>query len=573
MNSSIHTPIEYKDWFLANEPDCSELIQQKEEVKKQNELPLISIVIPVYNPPLNILRDTIDSVINQTYCVWELCVSNASLENKKLSKLLIRYARKDKRIRIITLKANNGIAANTNLAIEATTGDYIAFLDHDDLLAPFTLYEVWKAILSRPQADVISSDEDRISADALMRYDPCFRPEFSPDILRNNNYMPHFLVVKKDLGERVGWFRVGYEGAQDHDFILRTTEIAQQIVRIPKVLYHWRAIASSAALTHDAKPYSHLAGHRAISDHLWRIRRYGKVENGHGPNYHKVSYCLYPFQKVSVLIAHYGHSYTNLKFCINSIQEKTEYPNYEIIILDFDSQSSNLREAQFDNSVVPVKIFLTQESPSLSYYSVLNKLASKATGDLLLFIDENSQIFDEDWLSKLVEHAIWSENGAIGGMILYSECDLIYQAGYIVGGENGVIKAYNKFPSEWPGYFGMLKYTRNVSALPITCLMVSKHLFDKLNGFNEAYTQFFGDVDFCIRAMELGKLNVWTPYSKIRFNEEAGTQGQTRESKSEISSDLDLFVKMQSQLLRKGDPFYNPNLSLKSANYEIKSST
>ena len=326
----------YDKWIAANEPSLSALKAQHTKANDFGYKPLISLIMPVWNTPKEILNQTISSVLQQTYGNWELCITDGN-SNPETKKVLSYWAKKDRRIRIKFLDENKGIAVNSNEALSLAQGEFVAFLDHDDTLAPFALHEVIGVINEHAEVDVIYSDEDKIDEKDGKRCDPYFKPDYSPDLLMSNNYMPHFLVIRKRLGGQVGWLRDGFDGAQDYDLVLRATSSARSVIHIPKVLYHWRATPGSAAASTNAKPHSSQAGQRALLDHLKSIQLEGEVLPGPLPNTYQVRPRIMGRPLVSIIIPNKDHA-AALEKCISSVVTKTTYPHYEILIVENQSR-------------------------------------------------------------------------------------------------------------------------------------------------------------------------------------------------------------------------------------------
>ncbi len=326
---------DYHIWISQNEPTKTQLANQSVEASSLDYQPLISIILPVWNTPSEILDQTITSVIDQTYRNWELCIADGC-SNLETQQTLSNWANMDDRIHVEFLEENEGIALNSNAAVALAQGDFIGFLDHDDLLAPCALFEVVHRLQANDNVDVLYSDEDKIDENGG-RFDPFFKPEFSPDYLRSVNYMPHFLVVRKSLGDEVGWLQKGYDGAQDYDLILRLVEKARSIVHIPVVLYHWRVWAASTASGSEAKPYANNAGKKALQEHLDRVGLLAEVQNGHSSTFYRIRYHIQGSPRVSIIIPNQDHA-SDLKVCMDSIFQKTSYTNYEILLVENGSK-------------------------------------------------------------------------------------------------------------------------------------------------------------------------------------------------------------------------------------------
>jgi len=339
----------FHQWIRNNEPNVIDLDLQKQRAQQLPVQPLISLLIPVFNPPVHILAQTLASVANQTYANFECWIANGDPSNLEVKNLLEARAKADPRFKVLQLESNRGIAGNTNAAARMVSGSYVGFLDHDDLLAPSALFEVALSLWLDPAIDLIFSDEDVIDQKGK-RFDPFFKPGFSPDLMRSMNYMCHFLVVKRSLAESLGWLREGYDGAQDFDFILRAAELAQKIHRIPKILYHWRSSEGSTADNLFAKPYASATGMRALQDHLHRTNKEGKVSTNFMPTWYRIDFTLTENPLISIIVPNHNHA-SDLRVLIDSIYSKSTYQNFEILIMENNSSEQDI----FD--LYPVQLF------------------------------------------------------------------------------------------------------------------------------------------------------------------------------------------------------------------------
>jgi len=326
----------YRQWIKNNEPDPKQLEEQKKSARSLPFQPTISLLIPVYNPPLDVLVETLDSVASQTYPNWECCISNGDPSNQAIKEHLDARTRLDARFHVIHLNQNLGIAGNTNAAAALASGDFVGFLDHDDTLAPFALFEIARTLSIDPDIEILYSDEDVLD-ERGRRVEPFFKPGFSPDLMRSMNYMCHFFVISKRLGDTLGWLRTGFDGAQDFDFILRAAERAKKIHRIPKILYHWRSVKGSTASDYYAKPYATEAGIKALEDHLRRNQQEGVVIPNYMPTWYRINYALPDKPLVSIIIPNHDHA-DDLRTLTTSILEKSTYTNFEILIVENNSQ-------------------------------------------------------------------------------------------------------------------------------------------------------------------------------------------------------------------------------------------
>jgi len=557
----------YSRWIAMNEPSIEKSLVQK-SIKFKYE-PKISIVVPVWNTPKRFLIDMIKSVLSQTYSNWELCIADGASKEGYIKEVLEEYAKKDNKIKIKYLTENKGIAGNSNEALSLATGEYVALLDHDDILAPFALFEIVKAINENKNADFIYSDEDKISEDGTTRLDPRFKPDWSPDTLRSYNYITHLSVIKKELLNEVGWFREGYDGSQDYDLILRCTEKANKIVHIPKILYHWRMTQNSTAQNQNSKLYAYDAAKKALKDHLDRIGQKGKVNDGPFLGSYKIEYDMTDNYKVSIIIPNKDHK-EDLERCINSILTKSTYKNYEIIIVENHSKEEktfeyyNYIKNRYEN------IILLEWKDAFNYSAVNNFAAKYAKGDILLFLNNDTEVINENWLEEMIQYVQRKDVGAVGAKLYYPD-DTIQHAGIIIGlfGVSGHSHKY--FPKYSFGYFGRLVIVQNLSAVTGACLMMRKDVFSEVEGFDERYPLAASDVDICLKAREKGYLVVWTPYAEL-YHFESKSRGcvDTPEKLESYRKEIELFKKKWGYIFNSGDPYYNPNLTLEKEDFSIR---
>lgn len=561
VRSRLTSSNEYQSWIAENEPSRKTLELQRQTSRASFGRPLISIITPVYNTPVSILEATIQSVISQTSDNWELCIANGSPDNILIRQLLHRYAAKDKRIKIHHLDYNRGIAGNTNAAIDISSGEFVAFLDHDDLLAPFALYTVLDVINQNPLVDMIYSDEDKITANGKERYEPFFKPAFNPDYLRSINYIAHFLVIRRSVGSHVGWFQDGVEGSQDYDLILRVAEKARMIAHCPQILYHWRAIPGSAALASSEKDYATESGIRALKNHLHRMQIEGSVSQAFMPTSYRVSFAFNKSTKVSIVIPSRDHA-NDLELCVRSILEKSTYKNFEILIIENNSQEESTF-ALYKNLIKHTNVRLVEyhETP-FNYSNINNYAAGHARGNALLFLNNDTEVISPDWLESMVEHICRPAVGIVGAKLYYPD-DTIQHGGVVIGIGGIAGHVHKHLPRSFPGSFGRLMLQQNFSAVTAACLMVKRQVFNDIQGFDPKFQLAFGDVDFCLKVRSKGHLVVWTPYAEL-YHHESKTRGyeDTEEKLQRYYSEYKMFRRKWPEALVTGDEYYNPNLTL-----------
>ncbi len=556
--------VDYEQWYENHKALPEELEKQKNEKWKRK--PLISIVVPVYNTPQVFLRQMIESVQNQSYSEWELCIGNASPENKEMKKILEEY-KNDARIKEVEIPENKGISQNTNRAMEIASGEWIGLLDHDDLLAPNALYEIAKAVNEHPDAEVIYTDEDKVTTDLKEHFQPHLKPDFNLDLLRSNNYICHFFVASRDLIKRVGGFRPEFNGAQDYDLILRCTEQAKQIVHIPKILYHWRVHKASTADNPASKMYAFDAGKRAIEEHLVRCRTKGTVQHTKDLGFYRVKYEVCGEPLVSIIIPNKDQSEA-LKKCLDSIREKTSYRNYEIIIVENNSEEPET--FAFYKKIAGEKIKIVTWEGEFNYSAINNFGVRHARGDYLLLLNNDVEIINGDWLTEMLSHCQRKEVGIVGAKLYYPD-NTIQHAGIIIGIGGVAGSVFVGLPRAFSGYLHKASIQLDLSAVTAACMLVKRSVFEQVGGLEEKLKVAFNDVDFCLRVREKGYLVVYDPYVEL-YHYESKTRGaeDTKEKIRRFQTEIEYMRSHWIGLLKKGDPYYNCNLSLTKWDYSLK---
>ena len=556
--------VDYEQWYENHKALPEELEKQKNEKWKRK--PLISIVVPVYNTPQVFLRQMIESVQNQSYSEWELCIGNASPENKEMKKILEEY-KNDARIKEVEIPENKGISQNTNRAMEIASGEWIGLLDHDDLLAPNALYEIAKAVNEHPDAEVIYTDEDKVTTDLKEHFQPHLKPDFNLDLLRSNNYICHFFVASRDLIKRVGGFRPEFNGAQDYDLILRCTEQAKQIVHIPKILYHWRVHKASTADNPASKMYAFDAGKRAIEEHLVRCRTKGTVKHTKDLGFYREKYEVCGEPLVSIIIPNKDQSEA-LKKCLDSIREKTSYRNYEIIIVENNSEEPET--FAFYKKIAGEKIKIVTWEGEFNYSAINNFGVRHARGDYLLLLNNDVEIINGDWLTEMLSHCQRKEVGIVGAKLYYPD-NTIQHAGIIIGIGGVAGSVFVGLPRAFSGYLHKASIQLDLSAVTAACMLVKRSVFEQVGGLEEKLKVAFNDVDFCLRVREKGYLVVYDPYAEL-YHYESKTRGaeDTKEKIRRFQTEIEYMRSHWIGLLKKGDPYYNCNLSLTKWDYSLK---
>ncbi len=555
----------YDAWIAQHEPSQRELNMQRKTGFTIE--PKISIAVPTFNTPREFLIEMIESVLSQTYNKWELCIADGGSRGPYLKDILTSYALKDERIKVRFLDGNKGIAGNSNGAISLATGDFIALLDHDDLLAPFALFEVVKAINENPEADFIYSDEDKISEDGNCRCDPHFKPDYAPDTLRSYNYICHLSVIRRCLGEAVGWFRYGFDGSQDYDLFLRTLEKAVRVVHLPKILYHWRVSSSSAAGNTSAKTYAYEAAKRALNDHLKRTGTDGEAHFDSSTCTYRIKYACKSTPLVSIVIPNRDHA-EDLKRCISSIETST-YRNFIITIVENGSQEKEVFEL-YEELTKKDNIQVVRWQKPFNYAAINNYAVPFTSGEVLLFLNNDIEVISPDWMEELLGHALRHEIGAVGAKLYYPD-DTIQHAGVILGLGGVAGHSHKHFARDSNGYCYRPKIVQNLSAVTAACLMMRRTVFKEIGGFDEKYSHAFNDVDLCLRIRERGYLIVFTPHAEL-YHYESKSRGyeDTPEKQKRFKGEIELFQQKWKHVLERGDPYYSPNLTLVREDFSIR---
>lgn len=557
----------YQIWIKNNEPNEKELMEQRNTIFKNS--PKISIVVPMYNTPKNFFEELVDCLIKQTYSNWELCLADGSPKrNKNLEKII----NKDERIVYKFLNENKGISGNTNEAVKLATGDFIALLDHDDLLPIFCLFEIVKTINENPNVEFIYTDEDKIEETKDKRCDPYFKPDFAIDTLRANNYITHLSVFKKELMDKLEGFRDEYNGAQDYDIIIRATELTKNIIHIPKILYHWRVHPNSTAMISDAKPYAYEAGLKVIQDHLKRQGLNAKVTYGGDiPGIYEVQYDVIGNPRVSIIIPN-KDSIKLLKNCINSILKKTTYKNYEIVIIENNSEE----QKTFDyyktiENINKVRV-IKYEEKGFNYSKIINfGVKHCSDSEFVVQLNSDTELITPNWLEKFIGFAQREDIGAVGAR-LYYEDKSIQHAGIVVGICGLAANMLTGLPKGIHAYFGKDCLIQNVTAVTGACLFSRTEIYKKVNYMDEEkFKVAFNDVDFCLKIREKGYKIVYNPYIEL-MHYESKTRGyeDSPEKKKRFENESNNFKRKWKEVLEKGDPYYNLNLSLTTAQYDLK---
>ncbi len=546
----------------------------KQRSAKFDKMVKISILVPLYNTPLNFLDEMIGSVINQTYQNWELCLADGSDDaHDNVGARCQEYREKDKRIVYKKLAANGGISANTNECYTMASGEYIGLFDHDDVLHPSALYEYVK-VINEEGADYLYCDETTFKGDSINNMITLhFKPDFAPDNLRANNYICHFSVFSRRLLEGTELFRSGFDGSQDHDMILRLTSSARKVVHVPKLLYYWRSHKASTASDISAKPYAIAAAKGAVADHLTRcgFKNFEIKSTRAFDTIFEIKYEILSEDKISILIPNKDHL-EDLRRCIHSIQERSTYEDYEIIVIENNSTEKAVFD-YYDTLREQKNITVVTYTGAFNYAKINNFGAGFATGKYLLLLNNDTQVISMNWLEAMLMYAQRPDVGAVGAKLYYGD-RTIQHAGVVIGlgAHRTAGHTHYKINYDNLGYMGRLCYAQNVSAVTGACLMVRKSLYDALGGLDEAFAVALNDVDFCLRIRDKGYLNVFTPFAELYHFESAsrGSDAADSQKAARYEEESALFRGRWKELIAKGDPYYNPNFSLDRSDYSLR---
>jgi GT2 family glycosyltransferase len=528
--------------------------------------PHISIITPTYNTNVKYLKEMLESVLAQTYPYWELCIADDASITDGTREILQDYAAKYNNIKVVFRKSNGHISEASNSALSLASGDYVIFLDDDDMLASNALYEMVKKLNENRTLKFIYSDEDKID-ELSLRYDPHFKSSWNPDMFFSHNYINHLTCIKKEIVDTIGGFRKGYEGSQDYDLFLRVLKHLKEseIAHIPKILYHWRAIKDSTAYDNREKIYTHEAGRKALENYF---EENINVEDGMVANTYKVNYPLPDTHPLVSILIPTRDGYEILSKCVESILKKTTYQNYEILILDNETTCPKTL-AYFDTLTKYKNIHILAYPYPFNYSAINNFGVRHAKGDIIALLNNDVEIITDHWLIEMVSHAIRSDIGAVGAMLYYDN-DTIQHAGVVlgIGGVAGYSHKY--FKKGAAGYFSRLKVVQNFSAVTAACLVVKKDLYQQVGGLDEEQlTVAFNDVDFCLKLQNEGYRNLWTPYVEL-YHHESVSRGEedNKEKRKRFSKEV-IYMKKQWKSILNNDRYYNANLTLKDENFGV----
>ena len=532
----------------------------------------ISVLVPLYNTPEKFLREMIDSVVTQTYKNWELCLADGSDDkHTDVGRICQEYIEKDSRIKYQKIEKNLGIPGNTNVCFSMATGNFIGLFDHDDVMHPSLLFECVKTVCEK-DADYVYTDEATFTSpnldDLIVLH---FKPDYSPDNLRANNYICHFSMFDADLLKKTGLFRPEYDGSQDHDMILRLTEEAKHVCHIPKILYYWRSHPNSVAAESGAKTYAIDAAKRAVHDHMRDY--YGievEVESTRAfPTIFQIKYPINGEPLISIVIPNKDHV-EDLRRCITSIEKKSTWKNYEIVVVENNSVEQSIRDYYKELESDPKVKIVTYEG-GFNYSKINNAGVKETKGEYLLFLNNDTEVISSDWMEQLLMYAQRKDVGAVGAKLYYAD-NTIQHAGVVIGlgAHRSAGHTHYKMPREHLGYMGRLCYAQDVTAVTGACLMVKKSIYEEVDGLDESFTISLNDVDLCLKIREKGYLNIFTPFAEL-YHYESKTRGMEEGEKlRRYERECAHFRDKWKEQLDAGDPYYNPNFSLDYSDFTLR---
>lgn len=568
--------VPYGPWYEEHRAKPEELERQRKQSLAwenfsggEKSACVFSIAVPVFRTPAKFLCEMIESVRSQSFSFWELCLANADPEDREVAEILERYCREDRRIRVKNLKENKGISENTNAALAMARGEFVGLLDHDDLLAPDALYEMAARLEKDGGIDVFYTDEDKVTTDLSEHFQPHLKPDFNLDLLRSNNYICHFFVVRREIAERIGGFRPEFNGAQDYDFIFRCTEQAEKIVHIPRILYHWRVHSASTADNPASKMYAYEAGKRAIEGNLERSGVRGVVSLRQDYGFYDVHYPVEGEPLVSILIPNKDQKET-LMHCIRSVLETSTWKNLEILIIENNSEREETFACYRELEKDPRIRILTYPGKTFNYSAINNFGVQQAKGEYLLFLNNDIEVITPDWIEQMLGNCQRPEVGIVGAKLYYPD-NTIQHAGIIIGIGGIAGHAFLGLARAKSGYLHKASLQMDYSAVTAACMMMKAEAFRKAGGFEEKLTVAFNDVDLCLRTVEQGWLVVYDPHVEMYHYESKSRGAEDSEEKlRRFQQEIEFMRTRWIRLLKDGDPNYNPNLTLSKWNYSLR---
>ena len=559
---------DYGEWYELTKPSEEELERQRNTHFDYE--PRLSIVIPVYKTPERYLQEMLDSIVNQTYSKWEVCIADGSPRGESRERLIKRYADRDTRFKYVILGENKGISGNTNAAMDMAQGDFLVLADHDDTLTPDALFECVKAMNEDPLYDVIYSDEDKLDMDGQALFDPHFKPDFNPDLLTSVNYICHLFVVNRNLVEVIGGFRQEFDGAQDYDFIFRCTEQARKVHHIPKVLYHWRCHMNSTASNPESKMYAFEAGARAIKAHYDRMGiAVDSVEKGVDYGIYHTRFHLDEEPLVSVIIPNKDHR-ADLDLCLTSLLDKGTYRNLEVIVVENNSTEPETFDYYEELQEKRKNVRVVTWKREFNFSAINNYGVTFAHGEYLLFLNNDVEVIEPDVIREMLGYARRDDVGIVGARLLYQD-DTIQHAGVVIGFGGIAGHTFIGLHQAENSYFHRAMCAQDYSAVTAACMMSKRSLFDQVGGFREELAVAFNDIDYCLKIRSLGKKVVYNPYALL-YHYESKSRGleDTPEKVERFNREVARFIGYWPEIVINGDPYYNPNLTLRKSNFALR---
>ncbi|MBV8748123.1 MAG: glycosyltransferase family 2 protein [Candidatus Eremiobacteraeota bacterium] len=558
----------YDRWLLANQTRPADVRRLRDLLPLLTLRPTFSVLMPVYETRERYLRDAIESVLAQAYPDWELCIADDASRSPHVREVLDEYAHDDERVKLVYRETNGHIAAASNSALAIARGEFVALLDHDDLLAPDALFENALVVNRHPDVGMIYSDEDKID-DRGRRSSPYFKPDWSPDSLLSRNYISHLGVYRRSIVDDVGGFRVGFEGSQDYDLALRVSERAGRIEHVPRVLYHWRIHEESTASTRTQKGYAYDAATRALSEALERRGEPGRIEpDEETPGIYTVRYAIARKDRVSIIVPTRNHG-DDVERCLHSIFDRSTYPDFDVVLLDNGSDDpASLRTFGRWAAREPDRVQVVPYDVPFNFSRINNYAAAQASGTYLLFLNNDTEVITPDWLEAMVEQAQRPSIGAVGAKLLYDD-GTVQHAGVVIGLGGVAGHSHKYYPGTEPGYFGTLQTVNNFSAVTAACLMVRRTVFDEVGRFDEGLAIAFNDVDLCLRIRNAGYYNVYLPHVSL-YHYESKSRGleDTPEKQARFLREQQVMHERWRTAIDP-DPHYNVNLTRATEDFAI----
>lgn len=550
----------YHQWMMRHFPRPTDLADQRDQVELFDRRPLISVVMPVYAPPIDLLDAAIRSVLAQSYAHWELCIADDRSPGTEVRNCLERWMKEDDRIKVVFREVNGHISAASNSALELVQGEFVAFMDHDDLLSPDALYHIATRVNRKPLSDILYTDEDKVD-EAGKHADAHFKPQWCPDHLLSRNYFGHLVVMRAQLVKDIGGFREGFEGSQDYDLVLRAVERTTHIEHIPRVLYHWRIHAASSALSEEVKPYAYVAGRRSLTEALQRRGEEADIDFLHGYRGYRIAFKAPLNGKVSIVIPTKDKTEV-LATCVHSIFNKTDHPDFEVVVVSNNSKDpaffAFMKEME---RLQPARFRWYEHNVPFNFSGLMNFGIARTDGEHVLFLNNDTEVIHGDWLRTM--HS-WSQRpsvGAVGVKLLYHN-DTVQHAGVIIGLGGVAGHTFVGYHKDGPGYFNYINTVNNNSAVTAACMMVQRSKLERIGGWEELFTVEYNDVDLCLRLREADYHNVYVPDVSL-YHFESLTRGHphmTKESYERHLREVALFKERWTSYIAD-DPCYNPNLS------------